>query len=94
MDPTFNCNAFNRAIVMHGAEYCSPTWITKYGMLGRSFGCPAIPLEISDKVINLLANGTCLFIYHPDKEYEKKSSLLNEKLASMNFFDNNYTLKL
>lgn len=94
MDPSFNCRAFDRAIVMHGAEYVSEQWIKKYGMLGRSFGCPAIPFEISDKLINQLAGGTCLFLYFPDKEYEKKSNLLNEKLASINFFEHNYTYKL
>jgi hypothetical protein len=86
MDPTFNCNALNRSIVMHGAKYVSEDWIRKYGMLGRSFGCPAIPVEISKEVINLLQQGTCLFLYYPNDNYEKKSALLNKStvLAALN----------
>jgi hypothetical protein len=94
MDPNFNCKAYDRAIVLHGAEYVSENWIKKYGMLGRSYGCPAIPNEISKEVINLLANGTCLFLYYPNKDYEVKSKLLNEKLASNSFFEHYYTYKL
>jgi hypothetical protein len=91
MDPSFNNNAFARAIVMHGAKYVSEDWIKKYGMLGRSHGCPAIPESISKEVINLLSGGTCLFIYYPNSNYEKKSSLLNKTtvLEALNGFGDN-----
>jgi hypothetical protein len=91
MDPTFNCNALDRSIVMHGAKYVSDDWIKKYGMLGRSFGCPAIPMEISKEVITLLQQGTCLFLYYPSNDYEKKSHLLNINtvLTALNGLDDN-----
>lgn len=78
MDASFNDKAFERAIVMHGAKYVSESWIKQNGMLGRSHGCPAIPMEITKEVIPLLADGTCLFLYSPDKDYTTKSALLNE----------------
>jgi hypothetical protein len=46
--------------------------------LGRSLGCPAIPMELHEKIIGRLANGTCLFIYYPDREYLEKGILSRE----------------
>jgi len=69
IEPGINDNAETRAIVMHGAEYVSESHIKKYGRLGRSFGCPAVPVELHEALINTLANKTCLFIYYPDPIY-------------------------
>ena len=38
LDPT-NANARNRAIVIHAADYAEPTFLQKWGKLGRSNGC-------------------------------------------------------
>ncbi|HNA39011.1 MAG TPA: murein L,D-transpeptidase catalytic domain family protein, partial [Chitinophagales bacterium] len=51
-------------------------FIANNGKLGRSQGCPALPLEKNEKIINLLKGGSCLFIYHPNKYYKKHSSIL------------------
>lgn len=72
----FNDNAEGRAVVMHGAEYIGDHRLSSPYM-GRSFGCPAVPQEQSDKAINLLKNGTCLFIYHPTQKYLHGSKILN-----------------
>ena len=64
-----NDMAESRAIVMHGADYVSDSYIKKYGRLGRSFGCPAVPMGFHEKLIPILAGGTCLFIYYPDAQY-------------------------
>ena len=72
----FNDNAEGRAVVVHGAEYIGAHRLSSPYM-GRSFGCPAVPQEQSDKVINLLKNGTCLFIYHPTQQYLHGSKILN-----------------
>lgn len=73
-----NDNAKRRSIVMHGAAYVSPDFIKKYGRLGRSLGCPALPMDESKAVISKLASNTCLFIYYPDKAYVANSKLINE----------------
>jgi hypothetical protein len=38
LDPT-NCNARQRAVVIHGAWYVSPEMVRDHGKLGRSEGC-------------------------------------------------------
>jgi len=38
LDPD-NSFAFDRAIVMHAADYCSPEHLERWGRLGRSNGC-------------------------------------------------------
>ncbi|KJS27616.1 MAG: hypothetical protein VR75_02355 [Hyphomonadaceae bacterium BRH_c29] len=38
LDPT-NANARDRAIVIHAADYAEPTFLQKWGKLGRSNGC-------------------------------------------------------
>ncbi len=60
-----NDNARERAIVFHGASYVSPGYIQQNGRLGRSFGCPALPYDKTEEIIDLIKNGSCLFIYHP-----------------------------
>lgn len=72
----FNTHARDRAIVMHGAGYVSEEFIRENGRLGRSFGCPAVPTELAQPIINTIKGGTCLFIYSPDKNYLSHSPLL------------------
>ena len=72
-----NDNADRRAIVMHGAEYVDPNLIPKLGYIGRSQGCPAIPMNLHRPVIDQLKEGACLFIYSPADSYVKKSSLIS-----------------
>jgi hypothetical protein len=69
-----NDNALRRAIVMHGAEYVSESFIDRQGYIGRSQGCPAVPAEQADEIINTLKEGACLFVYTPD--YVKRSAIL------------------
>ncbi len=73
----FNDKAEARDVVIHGAEYIGANRLSSPYM-GRSFGCPAVPQEQSDKVINILKNGTCLFIYHPTQKYLHGSKILND----------------
>ncbi|OFX90102.1 MAG: hypothetical protein A2W99_17415 [Bacteroidetes bacterium GWF2_33_16] len=65
MSKGLNDNVFKRAIVIHGADYVSDSFIKQTGRLGRSFGCPALPLDETKEVIDLIKDGTCLYIYHP-----------------------------
>ena len=61
---------------MHGAEYIGDSRAGS-AYMGRSFGCPAVPQAQSQKIINMLKNGTCLFIYHPTQKYLNASQILN-----------------
>jgi len=73
----WNDKAEERAIVVHGANYIGAHRLGS-AYMGRSFGCPAVPQEYSAKMINLVKNGTCLFVYHPSNRYLQDSKLLND----------------
>lgn len=83
MDYGFNHNAFDRAIVMHGADYVSKQFIKGNERLGRSWGCPAVSNQLAQPIINTIKGGTCLFIYYPDKNYLKSGQWLNKKPESI-----------
>jgi len=71
----FNDNARSRAVVMHSASYVSESFIKRHGRLGRSWGCPAVPIEYSKEIIDLIKGGSCLYIYADDKHYLENSIL-------------------
>ncbi|MGL4998380.1 MAG: murein L,D-transpeptidase catalytic domain family protein [Cetobacterium sp.] len=77
LENRFNSNAYDRAIVIHGAEYASKKYIEQMGFLGRTLGCPAIPTEISKEVINLISNNSIVFIAGNDTKYLKESRFIN-----------------
>lgn len=82
LDQGINNMARNRAIVIHGAPYVSENFINSHGRLGRSFGCPAVPVELNKTIINLIKDKTCLFISGPANDY--KSVFLNKEKAEEN----------
>lgn len=76
MDKGFNDAAYRRAIVMHGADYVSDTFATIHKRIGRSWGCPAVPRELSQSMINTIKGRNLLFIYYPDQNYLSSSEWL------------------
>jgi len=77
LEKGINDKARQRAIVIHSAKYAEESFIQKYGRLGRSFGCPALPAENYEEIIELIKGGTLLFIYFPESRYLENSSVLN-----------------
>jgi hypothetical protein len=76
MDAGINDKMRERAVVMHDAEYVSDTWIKKYGRLGRSQGCPALPKGLARKVINTIKDKTVIFAYYNDDAFLAASNYL------------------
>lgn len=69
LEKGFNDQARSRAIVVHGADYAREEVAKMSGRLGRSLGCPAVPSELSKEVIDLIKDGSLLFIFGQDKTY-------------------------
>jgi hypothetical protein len=76
-DGVFNSNMRSRAVVMHEADYVSEDWIKRYGRLGRSQGCPALPKELSRKVIDTIKDKSLIFAYFKDDTYLSSSAHLD-----------------
>jgi hypothetical protein len=79
LDEGFNTNAFARSIVMHGADYVSEDFIKQNGRLGRSLGCPALPLDQYAQIIDAVQGGSCLFLSKSNAGYTSK--YLNQDIA-------------
>ncbi|MCP4439053.1 MAG: murein L,D-transpeptidase catalytic domain family protein [Aureispira sp.] len=76
IEKDFNHNARERAIVVHSANYVSQKYIQKNKRLGRSWGCPALPKELSEEIINEISDGRCIFIYAKDEDYLNNSKYI------------------
>ncbi|MDN3556560.1 murein L,D-transpeptidase catalytic domain family protein [Halomonas maura] len=77
LEPGVNDLAFERAIVIHGADYVSESFIQRTGRLGRSHGCPAVRSEVAVPLIDSLKDSQYLFTYYPDPEWLRQSAFLN-----------------
>jgi len=75
-----NHNARKRDIIIHKADYVSEEFIKQEGRLGRSWGCPALPNEVSKDIIDIIKEGTCIFVYGEDDNYIKKSNYIEKQL--------------
>jgi len=72
-----NSRALERAIVVHAAEYVSAGTIGALGRLGRSWGCPALSLDVAKRVIDTIKDGSLIFSYYPDKTWLSGSKFLS-----------------
>lgn len=72
-----NDKAKQRAIVIHGADYVSSSFIKAQGYAGRSLGCPAVPNKEVKAIIQAIKGASCLFLYAPNSSYLKQSTLIN-----------------
>jgi len=77
LEPGINDHAMQRAIVIHGASYVSNATARREGRLGRSWGCPAVPLAAAPRVIDALKGGQYLFAYYPDPQWLESSPYLH-----------------
>ena len=72
-----NDNARERGVVMHGADYVSESFIRNNKRLGRSQGCPAIPMEMTKEIIEIIKNKSLLYIYHPSRSFAMEERLIS-----------------
>lgn len=77
LEEGINDRARERAIVIHGADYVDPHWVSEYGRIGRSHGCPAVRQGVIQKVVNTLKGGQLVFKYYPEQNWLQSSSYLH-----------------
>lgn len=75
LEPGINDLARKRAIVVHGAFYVCQQYVDDYGYIGHSFGCLALPTNLSRPVIDLIKGGSCLYIHTNNESYLSHSIL-------------------
>ena len=76
LETGINDLAYQRAIVIHGADYVSESFIEQTGRLGRSHGCPAVRQEVTYPLIDSIKEEQYLFVYYPDPEWLEGSAFL------------------
>ncbi|WP_146894453.1 murein L,D-transpeptidase catalytic domain family protein [Adhaeribacter aerolatus] len=84
MDEDYNKNAYDRNIVVHGAEYVSEDFVKQHGRLGRSQGCPALPMKNHKEIIQDIKDGSVLYLHASKADYNSK--LLDTEVAMNTFF--------
>ncbi|KTC90733.1 murein L,D-transpeptidase catalytic domain family protein [Fluoribacter dumoffii] len=94
LDRNFNDNASGRAVVMHSGWYVEERFIKKYGRPGRSWGCPALPLQNSNAIINTIKDKSLLVIYYPSDAWFAKSKFLNCDKDSSDQYTTNSTIQI
>lgn len=82
LDQGFNHNAYERAIVVHGAPYVSDDAIRLQGRLGRSWGCPALRAGVAREVIDTIKGHGLVFAYYPDTKWLQSSKYLGDCATS------------
>jgi hypothetical protein len=76
LEKGINDRAMERAIVMHGADYVSYDRVKTGTMVGRSWGCPAVPRAEAKPIIDRIRKGSMLFIYTPQDSYVSRSAFI------------------
>jgi hypothetical protein len=77
LEKGINDNARLRGIIIHGANYVDESFANGNGVIGRSWGCPAVSKKLSKEIINLLKGGSLLYIYADDELYKENSVIAN-----------------
>jgi hypothetical protein len=83
LEKGINDNARQRGIIIHGANYVDERIANGNGVIGRSWGCPAVSKKLSKEIINLLKGGSLLYIYADDELYKE-----NSVIAKLNVNEN------
>jgi len=77
MESGINDRVRARGVVLHGSRYVNEERIDEKGFVGRSFGCPAVPMECYRDIIETIKDGSCFFVYNPDMRYAVNSKIMN-----------------
>jgi hypothetical protein len=76
LEQGWNARAEERAVVIHGAGYVSEAFARTHGRLGRSWGCPAVGMDVAAKLIGAIAGGSLVVAWYPDERWLESSRFL------------------
>lgn len=83
LDAGYNTNAASRAVVVHGADYVSETFVRQHGRLGRSQGCPALPVNECSAIVRAIKGGSVVYAHGPGNvQYDSDFLKLNPALTA------------
>lgn len=68
LEKGINDKALSRAIVVHGAWYAAPNFVSEYHRTGRSWGCFAVDPAKINKLYKNIQGGSALFAYAKSEE--------------------------
>ena len=54
--------------------WTSQDFIDTYGYLGRSWGCPAVTMDVHEDLIDTIAGGSLMLTYFPDSAWLGESA--------------------
>jgi hypothetical protein len=77
LEPGFNDRAHERTLVFHSAWYMSPEYVNQYGVVGSSWGCPALEDRAARFIIDYIKRGSLVVAYYPDADWLAESTYLN-----------------
>ena len=82
-----NNNVFDRGVVVHSADYATEEFLKSNGnILGRSYGCPALPHKNYKEIVTTISDGSCFYIYHPNQKYSRDSGYLKARNFANSFY--------
>lgn len=76
LEPGVNDAARERLIVIHSADYVSRDR-AEARLVGRSWGCPVIRPKVAKTLIELIKDGSVVWIYYPERTWLEASSFLS-----------------
>lgn len=76
LEPDFNSNVRDRAIVVHPWYGNRAETIAAEGWVVPTWGCPTVDPEVSAEVIDTISDGALMFFWYPDPTYRGASTYL------------------
>lgn len=80
LEPGFNDRALARGIVLHGTPGVSAARAARK-QVGRTEGCPAVPMTAIRELISHLKDGALVFAWYPDRTYLTRSEYVDRAAA-------------
>lgn len=80
LESGINDKAYSRGLVIHGTPNVSEAHARK-GIMGRTEGCPAVSSTSAARLIGLIANGSVVFAWYPDRDFLERSAFLDRGAA-------------